>query len=86
MATLCHMLADGTVATRKTARQYSHVIVGNLTQATSIQGHVRGPGLVVVGWVGRPELVAAALAERQRGGLRDRGTFTAEAINGGVRA
>lgn len=75
--TLKHQTADGKVHTRTTARTYSHVIV-KLTGEGYIQGRKVPAGLNVVGWVGRPDLVAAQL--RLHGP-----TSTAEEINGGTR-
>lgn len=75
-----HMTADGVVHTRQTARTYSHVLVW-----TGPDGR-----LAVSNWVGRPDLVASALAGTARyaagpstGGV---GKYHAEPINGGVRA
>lgn len=77
--TLKHQTADGVVHTRKTARTYTHVLVWT------------GPAgeRSVTNWVGRPDLVASALAGCQRYAAGDSrpgvGSYHAEPINGGIR-
>lgn len=79
---LKHQTADGVVHTRKTARTYSHVIVS--TEYWDGKALTAGNAPVPVSWVGRPDLVASALAQHQK---RDSaaGLTWAEPINGGVR-
>jgi hypothetical protein len=77
-----HQTEDGTVHTRKTDRTYSHVLIADMDQETSVNNHVAGPGPVVLSWIGRPDLVPAALKSGGYGLGRNR---RVEAINGGVR-
>lgn len=74
-----HQTADGKVHTRVTARTYSHVLVW-----TSPTGE-----LSVTNWVGRADLVAAALAGTARyaagAACKGVGTYHAEPLNHGAR-
>lgn len=71
---LSHQTADGKVHTRTTARTYSHVIVAT----NKVSGETSCPS-----WVGRPDLVAGALAQHK--GWPTEWTFHAEPINNGSR-
>jgi len=67
-----HQTADGVVHTRQTARTYTHVII-----------RTWDAGQLVCNWVGRPDLVAGALAAAAK--LYPECQHTAEPINGGHR-
>jgi hypothetical protein len=47
-----HQTEDGTVHTRKTDRTYSHVLIADMDQETSVNNHVAGATVsgAIAGW------------------------------------